>query len=106
MAIAFFPRDLTRTVLCLAMSAAASPTTACEPVWVRPIDLAAQVRAFEGRVERVDWFGGKVTVAPQRQLAGKQSGNIVVKFENIPFTCGWQFFSIGRLSGISCVGRA
>jgi len=73
----------------------ASGTQACGPIWVRPVDVSRYSAALVGRVQRVDWFRGRIRVASTRVLTGRPTQNVDIEFNNIPLTCGWQLFLPG-----------
>ena len=84
---------------CLVVAVAAlvpAGSEACEPIWVRPLNVSIYSAAFVGKVESVDWLRGRVRVAQTRVLIGRPAQTAEVKFNNIPLTCAWQLFRPGE----------
>jgi hypothetical protein len=77
------------------MACFANNASACEPVWVRPLDVARYKSVILGQVEAVDWFRGLITVAPIKAIIGKPV-RVAVHYNNVPLTCAWQTFRAGE----------
>lgn len=71
------------------------PSVSCEPVWVRPVPPDGYSSVFLGRVDTADWFRGEIAVLPERVIYGKAI-KAHIRYDNIPFTCGWQSFHVGE----------
>jgi hypothetical protein len=80
------------SLIAFAASVACGDAQACEPVWVRPVDLSGYAVAGVGAVEQVDWLRGRIRVVSLKRLRGTPIGTFDINFNNIPLTCGWQFF--------------